>query len=110
MPSFNSNISYILDVYRSMCDCWKVPAIAAETKMPFYSKVPVLLGAGDTDPATRPIYNDMMHHFMTNSQRVLFKGRSHCPTMRKEGDTFISQFLDNPYKKVVSTDKDIVVY
>ncbi|RFS15645.1 alpha/beta fold hydrolase [Emticicia sp. C21] len=101
---------YVNDVYRSMCDCWKVPPIVDETKMPFYSKVPVLLGGGDTDPATRPIYNDMMHHFMPNSQRVLFKGRSHCPTMRGDGDSFISQFLNNPYKKVVSTNKDIIVY
>lgn len=101
---------YVNDVYRSMCDCWKVPPIAAETKMPFYSKVPVLLGAGDTDPATRPIYNDMIHHFMPNSQRILFKGRSHGPLIRREGDTFISQFLNNPLKKVGSTDKDILVY
>lgn len=101
---------YVNDVYRSMCDCWKVPPIAAETKMPFYSKVPVLLGGGDTDPATRPIYNDMIHHFMPNSQRILFKGRSHCPTMRREGDSFISQFLNNPHKKVDSADKDIIVY
>lgn len=101
---------YVNDVYRSMCDCWKVPPIAAETKMPFYSKIPVLLGGGDTDPATRPIYNDMIHHFMPNSQRILFKGRSHCPTMRREGDSFISQFLNNPHKKVDSADKDIIVY
>jgi pimeloyl-ACP methyl ester carboxylesterase len=101
---------YVNDVYRSMCDCWKVPPISAEAKMPFYSKVPVLLGAGDTDPATRPVYNDMLYHYMPNSQRVLFKGRSHCPTMRREGDTFIYQFLNNPLKKVVSADKDIVVY
>lgn len=101
---------YVNDVYRSMCDCWNVPPIAAETKMPFYSKVPVLLGAGDTDPATRPIYNDMLHHFMPNSQRILFKGRSHCPTMRIDGDKFIGEFLNNPHKKLVSTDKDILVY
>lgn len=101
---------YVNDVYRSMCDCWKVPSIAAETKMPFYSKVPALLGAGDTDPATRPIYNDMFYHFMPNSQRVLFKGRSHGPLIRREGDSFIEQFLNNPYKKVVSTNKDIIVY
>ncbi len=101
---------YVHDVTRSMCDCWKVPPIAAETKMPFYSKVPVLLGAGDTDPATRPIYNDMIYHFMPNSQRVLFKGRSHAPMIGTVGDTFIEQFLNNPYKKVVSSDKDIVVY
>ena len=101
---------YINDVNRSMCDCWKVPPIAAETKMPFYSKVPVLLGAGDTDPATRPIYNDMIYHYMPNSQRVLFKGRSHGPLIRKEGDTYIYQFLNNPHEKVISTNKDIIVH
>ncbi|WP_337041704.1 alpha/beta fold hydrolase [Emticicia sp. 17c] len=101
---------YVNDVYRAMCDCWKVPPIIAATKMPFYSKVPVLLGAGDSDPATRPIYNDMLHHFMPNSQRVLFKGRSHGPLIRKEGDTLIYQFLNNPHKKVISTDTAIVVY
>ncbi len=52
----------------------------------------------------------MLHHFMPNSQRILFKGRSHGPLIRREGDTFIYQFLNNPLEKVVSTDKDVVVY
>lgn len=101
---------YVNDVYGSMCDCWKVSAIQAATKQPFYSKVPVLLGAGDTDPATRPIYNDMLHHYMPNSQRILFMGRSHGPLIRKEGNEFVSQFLNNPYKKLKSTDSEIIVY
>ncbi|TNV71678.1 hypothetical protein FGO68_gene11065 [Halteria grandinella] len=101
---------YLNDVYRSMCDCWKVPPIAPETKMAFYSTVPVLLGAGDTDPACRPIYNDLIHHYMPNSQRLLFLNRSHGPLIRQDGDGFIEKFLNNPYGKIVSDKSDIIAY
>ncbi|HWB26190.1 MAG TPA: alpha/beta fold hydrolase [Chitinophagaceae bacterium] len=102
---------HINDVYRGLCKCWQVPAIAPQTKMPFYADVPVLLAAGDTDPACRPLYNDMIHHYMPNSQRLLFTGKSHGPMLNtREGDVFIGAFLDNPYQKLTSTVKDVIVY
>jgi pimeloyl-ACP methyl ester carboxylesterase len=102
---------HINDVYSALCRCWQVPPIAPATKQPFYSNVPVLLAAGDTDPACRPMYNDMLHHYMPNSQRLLFIGKSHGPMLNtRDGDTFIGQFLENPYKQVLSDKKDIVVY
>lgn len=101
---------YLNDVYMKMCDCWQVPPIAADTKTAFYSEVPVLLGAGDTDPACRPLYNDLIHHYMPNSQRLLFLNRSHGPLIRQDGDIFIGNFLENPYRKVVPAQADIIAY
>jgi pimeloyl-ACP methyl ester carboxylesterase len=102
---------HVNDVYGPLCDCWNVPAINASVKMPFYSNVPVLLGAGEMDDACRPVYNDMIHHYMPNSQRLLFVRRPHAPLLNsREGDPFITEFLDHPYKKVVSDIKDIIAY
>lgn len=100
---------FINDVNMAMCKCWQVPPIAAEIKKPFYSNVPVLLGAGDTDPSCRELYNDMIFHFMPNSQRLLFIGRSHAPLIGRDGNIFIAKFLDDPYKKIESERKDIMV-
>lgn len=102
---------HVNDVYGPLCDCWNVPAIQSSVKAPFYSNVPVLLGAGEIDDACRPIYNDMIHHYMPNSQRLLFTKRPHAPLLNtREGDPFISAFLDHPYKKIVSDIKDIIAY
>jgi pimeloyl-ACP methyl ester carboxylesterase len=102
---------HVNDVYGPLCDCWKVPAINASVKMPFYSNVPVLLGAGGFDDACRPVYNDMIHHYMPNSQRLLFVKRPHAPLLNsRAGDPFISQFLDHPYKKIESDIKDVIAY
>ncbi|WP_428656429.1 alpha/beta fold hydrolase [Runella sp.] len=101
---------YLHDVTRPMCDCWKVPSIPVKAKTPFYSNVPVLLAAGDTDPACRPVYNDQIHHYMPNSQRLLFQNRSHGPLIREEGNIFIEKFLNNPNEKIVSHKKDIIAY
>jgi pimeloyl-ACP methyl ester carboxylesterase len=68
---------HINDVYREMCDCWQAPPINAQTKKPFYSTRPVLLADGEMDPACRPLYIDMIHHYMPFSHRLLFINRSH---------------------------------
>lgn len=102
---------FINDVNYAMCQCWKVPPIDAGTKKAFYSNTPVLLSAGDTDPSCRPLYNDMIHHYTPNSQRLLFVNRSHGPLLNtRDGDVFIGQFLDEPYKKLQSDKADIIVY
>lgn len=100
----------INDVYREMCDCWKVPPIASQTKQPYYSQKPVLLGDGEMDPACRPLYIDMIHHYMPNSQRLLYTNKSHMVLGGKESYRIMKMFLDNPLRKIETEDKDIIVY
>jgi pimeloyl-ACP methyl ester carboxylesterase len=100
---------HINDVYKKMCDCWQVPPIKPATKQPFYSNVPVLLTDGEMDNACRPLYIDRIHHYMPNSQRLLFINYSHMvggPDM----DHFMTQFLDDPYKKIEPGNKNIIAY
>lgn len=102
---------FINDVSAAMCSCWQVPPIGRDAKRPFYANTPVLLAAGDTDPSCRPLYNDMLQHYMPNTQRLLFINRSHGPMLNtREGDDYITQFIDNPFKKVENNRKDVVVY
>ena len=100
---------HINDVYKAMCNCWNVPPIKKETKQAFYSNCPALLADGEMDNACRPIYIDRIHHYLPNSQRVLFTNRGHMVG----GKTFFSlmqQFLNDPFKKLVSDQKDVIVY
>jgi len=101
---------HINDVYKSMCDCWKVPPIRKETKTPFYSDRPVLLADGALDPACRPLYIDRISHYMPNAQRIIYLKRSHMVLGGKEASEMIQSFLDNPYAKVSTQNKEIVVY
>jgi pimeloyl-ACP methyl ester carboxylesterase len=101
---------HINDVYKEMCECWKVPPIYAKTKQPFYSGKPVLLVDGSMDPACRPLYIDMIHHYMANSQRLLFTQRSHMVLGGIEGDAILKSFLDEPFKKIEPGAKDIIAY
>lgn len=101
---------HINDVYREMCDCWKAPPINAQTKKPFYSTKPVLLADGDMDPACRPLYIDMIHHYMPNSQRLLYLNRSHMVLGGPVGNAMIRDFLNNPSGKIDPGQKDIIAY
>lgn len=91
---------HINDVYRELCDCWQVPPIRRETKQPFYSDKPALLGDGELDPACRPLYIDMIHHYLPNSQRLLFHHRSHMVFFNQDMDAALKAFLDNPWQPV----------
>ncbi|HEV2478368.1 MAG TPA: alpha/beta fold hydrolase [Puia sp.] len=91
---------HINDVYRELCDCWQVPPIRRESKQPFYSAKPALLGDGELDPACRPLYIDMIHHYLPNSQRLLFHHRSHMVFFGQEMDAVFKAFLDNPWQPV----------
>lgn len=100
---------HINDVHQAMCDCWRVPPVKPETKQPFYSTKPALLADGEMDNACRPLYMDMIHHYMPNSQRLLFLNRTHGvggPDMNR----FTQEFLDNPYQKLKSDKTDIIVH
>jgi hypothetical protein len=89
------------DVYGAVCDAWGVKPISAATKKPYYSSVPALLGAGGLDDACRPLYNDLIHHYFPNSQRLLFTKRVHGPLLNSlEGDFYIGGFLDKPREHV----------
>ncbi|WP_460926600.1 alpha/beta fold hydrolase [Spirosoma agri] len=100
---------HINDVYKAMCDCWRVAPVKAETKEPFYSTKPALLTDGAMDNACRPLYIDRIHHYMPNSQRLLFLNRAHMVS-GPEMDRFMRDFLTNPHQKVVSDRKEIVAY
>jgi pimeloyl-ACP methyl ester carboxylesterase len=91
---------HINDPYKIMCDCWDVPPIQPESKQPFYSDRPALLGDGALDPACRPLYIDMIHHYLPNSQRLVFRNRSHVVFFNAEMDKVLKAFLDDPYAKV----------
>jgi pimeloyl-ACP methyl ester carboxylesterase len=99
----------INDVYKAVCDCWKVPPVKATTKQPFYSDKPVLIGDGEMDAACSPLYMSMIKQYMPNSQCFLFINRSHG-VGGKEFSEMSQQFLDDPYKKVLSPNKDIIAY
>lgn len=101
---------HVNDVYRTVCNSWPVKPIEATTKKPFYSNVPVLLGAGGLDDACRPLYNDVIHHYFPNSQRLLFTKRLHGPLLNSfEGDVYIGHFLDKPFERI-NGQKDIETY
>lgn len=100
---------HINDVYKTVCDCWNVKPVNKVSKQPFYSRVPVLLGDGEMDPACCPLYIDMIHHYMPNSQRVLFKQRGHG-VGSPEWRVLQQLFLDNPFQPLSSSNKDVVVY
>jgi pimeloyl-ACP methyl ester carboxylesterase len=101
---------HVNDVYGQVCAAWPVKPIDAATKKPFYSNVPMLLGAGGLDDACRPLYNDMIHHYSFNSQRLLFSKRLHAPLLNSlEGDIYIGEFLDKPNQRLKGQ-KDIEVY
>ncbi|MBN8820970.1 MULTISPECIES: alpha/beta hydrolase [unclassified Spirosoma] len=99
----------INDVYKAMCDCWNVPPITPATKQPFYSAKPALLADGEMDNACRPLYIDRIHHYMPNSQRVLFKNHAHGVGGAEWG-RLIQEFLTNPYQKLQSSKPEVVVY
>ena len=101
---------HVNDVYRAICNAWPIAPIDSATKKPYYSNVPALLGAGGLDDACRPLYNDRIHHYFPNSQRLLFSKRLHGPLLNSfEGDVYIGEFLDEPLQHVEGQ-KDIEAY
>lgn len=101
---------HVNDVYGAVCDAWRVKPINPATKKPYYSNVPALLGAGGFDDACRPLYNDQIHHYFPNSQRLLFTKRVHGPLLNSlEGDLYIGDFLDKPHERLQGQ-QDIEAY
>lgn len=100
---------HINDVYKAMCDCWQSPPIRRTTKQPFYSNTPALLADGELDPACRPLYIDMIHHYLPNSHRLRYLNRGHM-VMGGEMNAIVKTFLDDPYKPIASPAPDIISY
>jgi pimeloyl-ACP methyl ester carboxylesterase len=100
---------HINDVYKELCDCWQVPPIRRVSKQPFYSDKPALLGDGELDPACRPLYIDMIHHYLPNSRRLLFHHRSHVVFFNEDMDAALKAFLNDPWQPVPPV-KDALQY
>ncbi len=99
------------NVDHPVCNCWNVKPVDPIAKTPVYSNIPVLLGSGDTDPYCRPFYNDVIHHYMPNSQRLLFTDKTHAPLLNtREGDELIALFLDHPFNVIVPDGKKVKAY
>ncbi|MDP9048101.1 MAG: alpha/beta hydrolase [Bacteroidota bacterium] len=99
------------NVDHPVCNCWDVKPVEKIAKTPVYSNIPVLLSSGDTDPYCRPFYNDLIHHYMPNSQRLLFINKTHGPLLNtRAGDELLDEFLNNPAKKVVPDGKTVITY
>ena len=99
----------INDVWKAVCDCWKVPSVNPVTKQPFYSPKPALIGDGEMDPGCRPLYMQRIKHYMPNAQSFLFINRSHIV---EGADWFqmTQKFLDAPYQKIEPGNDKIVAY
>jgi pimeloyl-ACP methyl ester carboxylesterase len=101
---------HINDTYKAMCDCWKSShPISKDTRQGFYSLKPVLLADGEMDPACRPLYIDRISHYMPNSQRFLLINKGHG-VFGSKMMTIYRAFLDEPMKKIVSTDPAVIGY
>ncbi|MES2777761.1 MAG: alpha/beta hydrolase [Bacteroidota bacterium] len=99
----------INDVFNDVCDCWKVPPISPQSRLPYYSDKPALIGDGEMDPACSPLYMLQIKHYMPNAQSFLFINRGHGVG----GTPFrqmIQAFLDNPHNKVASPNEKIIAY
>jgi pimeloyl-ACP methyl ester carboxylesterase len=102
---------YFNDVNHPLCSCWNVKPVDPIAKTPVFSNIPTLLGSGDTDPYCRPIYNDLIHHYLPNSQRLIFTDKTHGPILNtREGDELIAAFINNPSVVVVPDGVKVKTY
>ena len=97
------------DVNHAICDCWRVKPEPAVAKQPVYSRVPALISAGDIDPDCRPFYNTLIKRYMPNSQLLIIHKKGHAPGFAVDGTDYVKLFLDNPYRKLVSQSKNLII-
>ncbi len=97
------------NVDHAICDCWKVKPEPAIAKTPVYSSIPALISAGDADPWCRPFYNRVIKRGMPNSQLLLIHNRAHGSGFGADVVDFLKMFLDNPYQKIISPTKNVIV-
>jgi hypothetical protein len=99
----------INDVWKSVCDCWKNKALNPAIKQPYYSLKPALIGDGEMDAACSPRYVSMIKHYMPNSQCFIFPNRGHG-VGGKDWYAITQEFIDNPFKKIVLSNSNIISY
>ncbi|GAB2828349.1 alpha/beta hydrolase family protein [Ferruginibacter profundus] len=97
------------NVNHVICSCWNVKPEPVVAKTAVYSTIPALISAGDADPWCRPFYNKLIKRYMPNSQLLIFHNRAHGSGFGIDGIDFVKMFIENPYNKIVSASKNVVV-
>lgn len=95
------------NVDHEICQCWQIDPEPAEVKDQAYSAIPALISAGDVDPWCRPFYNQQIKKLMPNSQLLIFHNRGHLPGFRLKEVDFLQQFMENPYRKLITASKEV---
>ncbi len=96
----------INDVSNTICGCWKVKPEPLPVKLPIYSNKPALISMGNFDPYTRPYYSRLIKRTLPNSQLLMISGKAHGAGY---GQGYLSTFLNDPFKKLYSNGKNVVV-
>jgi pimeloyl-ACP methyl ester carboxylesterase len=97
------------NVDHEICECWNVKPGPPISKTPVYSKVPALIAAGDADPWCRPFYNTLIKRTMPNSQLLIVRNNGHGARLGMKGVDFVKMFMENPYRRIVSPLKEVMV-
>lgn len=97
------------NVNHDICSCWKVKPEPAIAKTPVYSGIPALIAAGDADPWCRPFYNRLIKRTMPNAQLLIVHNNAHGARWMVDGVDYLKMFMADPYKKIVSGSKNVVV-
>jgi pimeloyl-ACP methyl ester carboxylesterase len=95
------------NVNHPICTCWQINPEPGSAKDPVYSTVPALITSGDIDPWCRPFYNRLIKRYMPNSQLLIIHNRGHAPGYNVDGVDYLTMFLNNPFKKIVSQSKNL---
>lgn len=97
------------NVDHAVCACWQVKPEPPVAKTPVYSNAPALIVAGDADPWCPPFYNRLIRRTMPNAQVMIVHDNGHGPRLVVNGVDFYKMFMKDPYKKIVSPVKGVVI-
>lgn len=97
------------NVNPAICDCWKVKPEPASVKAPVFSSVPTIIVGGDLDPGCSLYYNRLIKRSMPNAQLLIRHNEGHGCGFKAAGVDYLELFLANPFKKLVSHSKDVLV-
>lgn len=97
------------NVDKSICECWKVKPASPRDKSPVFSLVPALIGGGDLDPGCSLFYNRLIKRTLPNAQLFIRHNEGHGSGFRVDGVDYLESFYANPYEKLVSKSKSIII-
>ncbi|MFT3824201.1 MAG: alpha/beta fold hydrolase [Chitinophagaceae bacterium] len=97
------------NVNHAIRDVWNVKPEPVVVKTPLYSTIPAFIASGDIDPDCSVFYSRLIKHYMPNAQVLVMRNQGHVPGVYVDGTDFLKMFMDNPYKKIVSPTKNVVV-